>query len=179
MIRDEELIRLTKYAQGMGIKVTFSSSNQETASADWTTDGSAITIYKNTNATKIEKILSLIHELGHHLHFVHEKNREPDLKFDEALDTVESIAKEGLPLSEVSIGRRKKILDIEKAGTKYWEIIYKDTNLKFPIYKLYVAMDYDMYQYETYYELGRFPKQKENRIKLKELTLKYRDKKYD
>ena len=176
MIRDQELTRLTKYAQGMGIIVTFSNHRKPGAYADWTIDGSAITIYKHANATKIEKILSLIHELGHHLHFVHEKNRIPDIKFEEALDTVERILEEGLPLSEVPASRRKKILDIERSGTAYWEAIYKETNMKFPVYRLYLAMEYDLYQYEIYYETGKFPTKKENDKKRKELVLKYKDK---
>lgn len=178
MIRDDEISRLIKYAQGMGIKVMFSNTKKPDAAADWATDGTEITIYKRANINKTETILSLIHEIGHQLFFVHEKNRERDPKFERALD-VRDHYEEILPDRLVPTKHRKKILDVERAGTLYWEGIYKETNMKFPLWKLHAQIEYDVYQYEIYAETGYFPTQKENRRKKKELNLKYKNMKYE
>lgn len=55
---------------------------------------------------------------------------------------------------------RKKIWDVEAAGTAYWDIIYKDTGLKIPMWKVEAAKEFDTWMYEVYYETGHFPKGK-------------------
>lgn len=83
MIRDLELQRLISYSKGLGLTVTFSSKKTDD-SALWYLDNSGIVIYQSHNKTKIETILSLIHELGHAKHNLWEKNRKVDPKFEAA-----------------------------------------------------------------------------------------------
>jgi hypothetical protein len=69
---------------------------------------------------------------------------------------------------------RKLIYLDEKNDTQYWEQIYKDTDCKFPIEKLYVQMDHDVWVYERFYETGEYPTNRERRDSFKELRLKYK-----
>lgn len=175
MIRDEEIQRLINYAKGLGLTVSFSSKKEE-CSAAWYIDNSGIVIYKNKNKTKIETVLSIIHELGHAKHNIWEQNRELDKKFEESLDKVEKAEEDG---EESQRKHRKVILDSEVHGVKYWDEIYKDTDMKFPKWKLDMAKEHDVWVYEIYYETGKDPSSDERKRKRKELTLKYKGDKND
>jgi hypothetical protein len=163
MIRDEELNRLIRYAQGMGISVRFKPyiphSKDE---AEWTIDGSEITVYVKSSTSKIDKILSLIHELGHHKAFVN-NDRAVDPKVEEVLDC-----------EDIKKNQRRIILQDEKNGTKYWEEIYRDTNCQFGLDRLEMQKELDLWAYQVYYETGKFPTNKECREKRKQLKLKYK-----
>lgn len=172
MIRDAEIQRLIDYTKGLGLKVTF-SSKKESASAEWCLDNSEIFIYRNRNKTKIETVLSLIHEIGHSVHNIHEKNREVDVKFMEALDHVDEAEENE---EDTQKKQRKIILQNEIAGTNYWHSIYKETNMQFPIWKLEAAMEYDIWQYEVFYETGYYPTNKDRKKKLGEINVKHRNK---
>lgn len=146
-VRDVEISRLINYAKGLNIKVTFNSGDSD-CYAEWH-HGNEIVVYSKRHRSKIEIILTLIHELGHQLHFIHEGNRQLDHKVIEALDNAESKS------------ARKIVLEDEKKAIQYWEVIYKDTNMSFPIYKLFRQMKIDIWKYEFFHENGRFPKKKE------------------
>ena len=164
MIRDEELNRLIRYAQGMGISVRFKPYvPRSRVAAEWTTDGTEITIYTSANCSKLDKILCLIHELGHHKAFVN-NDREVDPKVEEALDNEENRKKD-----------RKRILDMEIEDSLHWEEIYRDTNCRFDIQKLHKQREFDIWCYQVYYETGRDVTQKEKTAKRKELRRKYND----
>lgn len=171
MVRDDEIQRLTNYIKGIGLKVTFSSKNAD-CSADWSLDNSGIVIYKTQNITKIETVLSLIHEIGHALHNVHEKGRQIDTKFENAIGHVDDAEEEE---KDTQKRQRKVIFDNEVAGTQYWHQVYKETNMKFPIWRLEAAMEYDTWNYKVFYETGSYPSFKERKKKRKEMSNKYRD----
>lgn len=174
MIRDEEIQRLIDYIKGIGLKVTF-SSKKSYDSAFWYLDNTGIVVFKKNNQSKIDTVLSLIHEIGHAKHNLWEKNREIDPKFEKALDHVDDAEEQG---TDTKKRHRKTILDNEIAGTKYWDEIYHETNMKFPIWRLEVAKLYDVYQYEYFYEHGSYPTTKERKKKYKEIVSKHR-KKYE
>lgn len=169
MIRDEEIKRLIHYAKGMGVKVIIYNKNNSDADAEWTTDGSMIKVYVNSKTSKTDIVLSLIHELGHHVWFVHEKDRQPDLKLDEALERHDDTNPAPKHL-------RKKIYDMEKASTEWWWSIYKDANIKIPEWKVNAAMEFDTWMYEVFYETGKFPIGKKKKEKNKEVIKKWRGK---
>lgn len=127
--------------------------------AEWTTDGSEITIFVKPTTTKLDKVLSLIHELGHHKGFI-DNGRKTDPKFEEALDSEE-------------LRHRKKVLESERADMVYWEDIYKDTNCKFDLKLLAKAKELDIWSYEVYYKTGKWPTYKAKAQKRKELRRKY------
>jgi hypothetical protein len=170
-IRQRELDRLIKYAQGLDLKVSFISKNVEHA-ADWVIDGSEIRIYTRKNKSVTETILSLIHELGHHLWFIHKKERQPDLKFEEAIDrenfSIEHSNK------ETPKHLRKKIYSVEKESLQYWDVIVKDTNIKIAKWRIDLQAEFDIWQYEYYYRYGSFPNKKFCGIKWKKLKNKYK-----
>lgn len=172
-VRDEELKRLIHYAKGLGVKVIIYQKSHKDMAAQWTIDGTLIEVYAGKGQTKTETILDIIHELGHHVWFIHEKDRQPDLKFEEAI-TRENMYEED-PENPTPKHLRKKIWDVEVAGTKWWEVIYKDTNMKFPIWKLHAAMEHDMWMYEQYYETGKFPKGMKKRQHGIDVRRKYRN----
>jgi len=172
MKRDEEIQRLANYIKGLGLEVTFSSKKSD-AAAHWYLDNTGIVVFKKNNSTKIETVLSLIHEIAHAKHNIHEKDRQLDLKFVGALDHVD---KAELEETDSKKKQRKIILNNEIAGTKYWHEIYKETNMQFPIWRLEAAMEYDIYQYQVFYETGSYPSFKERKKKSKEVTNKYRRK---
>ena len=160
MKRDDEIQRLMRYAQGMGLSVRFKPYVRNGALAEWTTDGSEISVYVSSRTTNIDKILSLIHELGHHKSFIND-GREIDPKLEEALESEEK-------------RHRKRVFEGEKADTKYWEEIYKDTDCQFNIKILHRQKEFDIWCYEVYYETGEYPNGKERAVKMKELRKKYR-----
>ena len=176
MIRDEEIKRLSNYIKGLGLKVIFTSSTKGDEAASWATDNSEIVINTRNNDSKIDIVMSMIHEIGHALHNLWEKNREPDRKFEEALDHTYEAEELGLDTKK---RQRKVILENEIAGTRYWEATYKETNMKFPIWRLYANMEFDIWQYEVYSETGIFPNNSERTKKMKEIAAKHKRKKYD
>ncbi len=163
MVRDDELNRLIRYAQGMGLSIHFKpyipGSN---VGGGWTIDGTEINVYVSPNESKINKILYLIHEIAHHKGFVKNK-RMIDPKIIEALED-----------ENEKIRNRKRIYLDEMEDTKHWEQIYHDTNCKFNIRWLYIERDFDIWTYKEYYEKGKFPTGKEKKEKRKELKEKYR-----
>lgn len=170
--RDEEWKRLLFYARAMNVNVKIDNSASPKHAADWTVDGREITVYRAAHKTKTQMILSLIHELGHHLWFVHEKNRQPDLKFEEALQHESRRNEEEKPIPKKL---RQKIYNIEHQSSLWWETIYKDTHMKFPIWKMNSQRELDVWMYEVYYKTGYLPSKKEVRIKKEKLLTKYRD----
>ena len=160
MIRDEEIQRLIRYAQGMGLSVRFKpyvkySKDQ----AEWALDGSEITVFVKSTTSKIEKVLSLIHELGHQKGFI-DNGRKTDPKIEEAIDSEET-------------RHRKRVLESERNDMVYWEDIYKDTNCKFDLKILEKQKELDIWSYEVYYKTGKWPATKAKVQKIKELRRKY------
>lgn len=160
MKRDDEINRLIRYAQGMGLSVRFKPyikySRDE---AEWKIDGSQITIFVKNSTSKLEKVLSLIHEIGHHKSFI-DNGRKIDPKVEEALDSEET-------------RHRKRVLESERADMVYWSDIYRDTNCSFDLKILEKQKELDIWSYEVYYETGSWPTGKEKVQKRKELKKKY------
>jgi hypothetical protein len=164
MIRDEERERLTKYAEAMGVRVLFSQRRSDDGVAEWQLDGKLIVIYTKEHESKLDMILSLIHEVSHHCEHVRNGNREFDVKLDEAINSEEEKKK-----------HRKKIYEWEEKSAVHWEGVYRDTDCKFPIYRLYIAREFDVWMYRVYYETGDFPSRKDRNRKRKELKEKYKN----
>ena len=172
-IRDREIQRLISYAVGLGLVVTYDDSENSVAAASWAIDGSEITIYTDPKQSKTDTILALIHEISHHLHWIWEKKRKPDFKFDEAI-TREMLLENNETTVPTPKHLRKKILDIERAGIAYWDSVYKDVGLKIPFWKVQMYKEFDIWQYEVYYKKGTFPARKVRLEKIKALTAKYK-----
>lgn len=172
-IRDREIQRLISYATGLGLEVIYDDSDKSSAAASWAIDGSEITIYTKIKQNKTDTILTLIHEISHHLHWIWEKKRKPDFKFDEAI-TREMLIENNETTIPTPKHLRKKILDIERAGIAYWDSVYNDVGLKIPLWKVQMYKEFDIWQYECYHKVGSFPIRKIRIEKLKILTAKYK-----
>lgn len=171
-VRDEEIKRLIHYGQGLGVKVTILSGKDKDNDGYWALDGTEILICAGNHDSKTELILSLIHELGHHVWFIHEKDRQPDFKFEEAIDR--ELLKEEEKGNITPKHLRKKIYNVERASAEYWYVIYKDTGIQIPEWKLFAQREYDVWMYEEYYEKGEYPKGEQKRKKLKEIRKKWK-----
>ena len=172
-IRDSEIQRLVHYAKSLGVNVIFLRKYDKYASANWALDGTEITIYNSKNKNKTEIIMDLLHELGHSLWWIHEKNRQPDLKFEEAIYRQNLVEKDDLK-NPAPKHLRKKIVNIEKAGTLWWFSICKEVDIKIPEWKVNLFMEFDIWAYEIYYETGFFPTIEKKKEKFKELRAKWK-----
>lgn len=169
--RDEEIKRLINYAKGHGLKVITSPARAGDADASWSLDGTEIELFIRKRNSKTSLIMSLIHELGHHLWFINEKNRQPDLNFEAAIARIDRGLVKGKPPGK---RYRKRVLNVEIAGTKWWRVIYNDVNIKIPIWKLDMNMEFDVWNYQYWYETGVDATKEQRNAKRKELTLKWK-----
>lgn len=147
MKRDDEIKRLVSYAKGLGAKVQFRPYEPYSfAAAEWEVDDVTkdvtITIYIKPFDSKIETVLSLIHEIGHHKDFIHGHRRLHRFK--------EDIDETSLPYKA-----RKEIYDTEVRGSKYWYEIYRDTGCAFPVDRLFLQMEMDLAIYQIWAETGK------------------------
>lgn len=152
-VRDEELRRLEKYAEGLGVKVYYRPYIPFSLDAAlWSIDGTQIVIFVTVDQSKTALILSLIHEIGHHLSFVY-KNKMIPKKLDMALDRESN---QLVPTKE----QRKALLDWELLGMEYHLNVYKECDVKIPEYKLHVENEVQKYIYTYYYKHGKVPTHK-------------------
>lgn len=152
--------RLISYAKGLGLNVYFRDFKKGDPAAEWPLDGTEITLYIKKRQSKIQIIIALIHELAHHLDHIYTNDREYNHKLDAALDKNDKKS-------------RYIVYKNELNGMKFWETIYKETNLTFPIRKLYMEMEYDAYWYQIYYETGKGPTTKQLAEFRRQLRKKY------
>lgn len=151
----KEFTRLVKYAEGLGIKVTLSNKVDPDASAVWVTDGSEIILYDQTKAGPLKSCLLLIHELAHHMSYVH-SGRKGNMYTNRLLEKENS----GGTLTKK---QRQHIYEMEKADSAYQPIIHKEIGSKIPIERLTKEIEYDMWQYKFWVNHNRLPKTKEQR----------------
>lgn len=161
-----EFNQLVKYAQGLGVKVTLSNKNNS-ASAEWTTDGSSITIYNVDSKGPLLLILDVVHELSHHLAWVH-NGRKGDLKTDKILDKEAA----GLKLTEL---QRKHLYEMEKSDYQYQVLIHHEVGSKIPVWRLKAEIELDEWVYKYYWQNDKWPLVKDRRLKKTELLNKYKE----
>lgn len=171
-VRDEEIKRLIAYAKTLGVKVRFYQEADDGAEAEWALDGTEIYVFNVKNKSKISIVLDLIHELGHSLWWTYERKKVPDLKFDQAL-TIQSLVDEENRKRPTPKHLRKKIFDVEATSAEWWLTIYQETEMKFPIWRLYAHKEYDIWMYEVFYKKGSFPNKKTRMDKWKSIKQKH------
>lgn len=163
---DNELARIEKYIAGLGIslkkRVQSESNAQKANDATWSPNEIELFIHKNEKKTSI--ILTMLHEIGHQLYYMH--NERPEIP-DEVM----------LPTTRLTKAQRKKILDYERAGISLMPTIAIELNLKIPMWKVYAQTEFDIWIFEYFYEYGKYPLMKERNLKIKELKKLYKGKK--
>lgn len=169
-VRDDELKRLTQYANAMGVKVSYKPyDNVDKSRAEWAMDGTEIFLYAHKRDSKLSTILALIHELGHHVSFIHDDGREHSKSLLRALGKDRDV----IPLTKK---QRYLILKTELDGMHWWEIIYNETKMSFPIYRLHLEREYDTWWYTFFYQTGREATRLERSNKVRQLREAYRAK---
>jgi hypothetical protein len=159
-IRDEELKRVEKYCQALGIKVTYKKQGKTDPEAEWATDGSEITVYLRPKQSITQIILDLIHELGHHQAWVY-NDRKTAISLDNALGREKHNKKD-----------RLAILKDEENGAEYHLMIYKELGLKIPEWKVRLERDLSLEIYRYYAKNNNWPTFKWRKEKKKELQEK-------
>jgi len=149
--KDRDIRKLKKYANKLGLKVYTKSYNKDTGSAEYVS-GKYITLFVNKYTTKNDMILSLLHELGHHLDWLEKSTSK------EELIAFEYLAQGSMVGSRKDIPKkyRRRIFLSEKSGIKYMSKIHALLDLSIPFYKVKQQEDMDILQYEFLYKKGRF-----------------------
>ena len=173
-IRDDELKRVKKYAEGLGIKVYFKPYVRGTGDAEWDLDDQSITLFVRSKNSKTDLILTFLHELGHHLDWIY-SGKKISKQVDNACIKLCDGPMLGYRL-DLTQKERDLILQIELDGIHYMEVIYQELNLKIPYWKVKLAQHIDAYNYRMLAEESRFSTKKEGIKERKEMTEYYKDK---
>lgn len=164
-IRDEEIARIVKYAQGLGIVVIWKIHKKgDNTGASWATDGSEITMYTYPNKPKTQIILDFVHELAHHMAWLAD-GRTVTKKVNDAFGAMddESLAPKA---------KRRLVYESEKADSFYRYKVWDELGIKIPLWKLEVDRQIDVWLYKHYWRTGADPIRGQLRKKRKELLKK-------
>jgi Zn-dependent peptidase ImmA (M78 family) len=80
MASKKELNRLIKYSEGLGLTIEFRPDTKESPSeygGFYDDSDKKITIFLEKKTTIKRQILTLLHEIGHHLDFIYKNKKEP------------------------------------------------------------------------------------------------------
>lgn len=169
---DNDLKRLLKYAESLGIKVSLKQMIKGAGQAEWDMHDRSITIYTSNSMSKTKIILSLLHELGHHLDWIYNDKQDT-----EEAHNAYRMLNEGHMFgdrSDVPKRYRDIIYREEKAGVHYMSIIHKELDLKIPKWKVKLQQHLDLYDYEVFMNTGSFPTYQEYKIYKQKIKPKYK-----
>lgn len=167
----DDLTRLIRYAQGLGIRVLIKDYTGNGDGAGWTTDGTEIVLYRWPRQTKIRMVLDLLHELAHHLSFVY-SGRKTSKSLEKALHLEADRTKKD-PIIPKRF--RKLIYESEVKDAEYREIIANEVNLKIPKWRIKADKELDIWLYKWYYDTGNSATLKASSEKYSELKGKYKN----
>ncbi len=151
----------------MGVKITirnyaFSEYGEFTNEPTLT-----VNINKRVHTSKIELIMTLLHELSHCRFSI--LNNKPLSDGWILEDEREHGEKKKVPKK-----LRKEIMDFEVNSLELMPIIAAELNLKIPQSKIKLHQELDQWTYIYYCDIGDFPTEKLKKNKLKELQEKYK-----
>lgn len=150
--KDRDLKKLKNYIKGLGLKLFIKPYSRYTGAAEYVS-GKAIIIF-DKKTTKTDTILTLLHELGHHLDWLAQKNSKEIII---ALDYLSKGPMQG-KREDIPKKYRKVILQTERDGVKYMTKIHKLLNLEISIEEVIIQQYFDLFDYQFLYKYGRFPK---------------------
>jgi len=171
-VMDDELKRLKKYAEGLGIKVFFRKYKRGVGGAEWNMLDRSITIFTKRGESVTGVILTFLHELGHHMDWIYSDKTDSE----EAMEAYTAL-NEGKMIGarpDLSLEHRRIILEEELAGIHYMEFIAKELDLKIPFWKVKMQQELDSFEYRLLYEESRFSTTKEYRAYKREIKEKYK-----
>jgi len=172
-VRDEDLKKLFAFAKGLSIKIHIIKHKKgDWAGADWDfTDPKKPKIYLSRwpHQTKTALILLLIHELGHHLDWIHQNKIIS--KLEREASTAETARKKTDPI--LSKKFRQSIYASELRGIGYMDIIAKEAQIELPIWKVQACQALDHWIYRHYLRTGDVPTTRIQKAKQQELRKRY------
>jgi hypothetical protein len=156
-----EFERLVKYAQGLGVKVTFSRDKNSNNNAAWVVDGTEIIIYDKNSKSPLQLTLDMIHELSHHRAWI-ENGRKGNIRTHKILNKQDA----GEELTE---NERKIIFLDEETDSKWQKVIHNEVGSKISLKRLEAEIELDLWIYKYYWLNNKWPLNKE--IKEKKTAL--------
>jgi hypothetical protein len=152
-VKKDDLTRLMKYAESLGIKVHIKPDSRDGIGAEWDMDTQEICLYTHPKMTNHILVLNLLHELGHHLDWIYNNKKESqeEVKAQQMLGSSMFGDKSNIPKEY-----RKIIYESEKAGIAYMSLIHKELDLKISRWKVKLNQYMDMKEYESFYRTGKF-----------------------
>lgn len=159
--QDEDIKKLKHYAKAHGLKVSIRRKKTKDFSAEYVSNES-ITVYTTKRTSKKDIILTLLHELGHHLDSIIGK---PDSK--ETIEALNKAHNEGI--KNVPREQRRLIYRSEKSGIELMPYFVSYLKLRIDRRAVEIQKRIDIFAYKFYMDNGRFPTQKENRRYIRKL----------
>jgi len=141
--QDRDISKLKKFANSFGLRIYYRPYTRYTDMAQYVL-GRHITVFVSSTTSKTEIILSLLHELGHHLDWV--LNKRIDKETEKAYTGFK--AKEYKKYSKI-------ILEVEKAGIRRMTTIHKLLELEIPLERVKKQQKIDLFPYQYFYKHGR------------------------
>jgi len=169
---DEDLNKLIHYAKGLGLKVTIKDYVPFSDDAGyWFTDGSEIQLMRWKGQSKSSFVLTLLHELAHHMSWVY-SNKTFNPKYTEAMEKEAARELSDKPIKKML---RRAVYVQEVNDMKYQHTIAFEVGLKIPKWKIDLEIATDSFIYEYYYITGKYPTSKVKQAKRKELREKLKN----
>ena len=155
--QDRDLKRLKLFMEKCGLELAKRPYSSSTGAAEYDDARKRITIFLTDSEAKLknktELILTILHELGHHL----DKDRfKEDKLMDEALIRMNSGLISG-DRKDIPKKYRRKILQLEKSGLRHWVKLKKTLDLEIPLKKIELQQKIDIFHYQHLYDEGSFP----------------------
>jgi len=174
-IRDEEIARLYKYAEGLGLRVIVKPYRRGDPGATYDDEDQEIVLYQWSGQSKTRIIMNFLHELGHHMDWVHNLRRMPGNEvLIKAIDREWTRTRRTDPV--VPKSHRKLIYEMECRGIAYMNVIAKELGIKIPEWKIRAEQEYDRWVYYRYYQSGNIPADKEAKAKFTAIYQKHQRK---
>lgn len=172
-IRDREISRIVKYAAGLGIRILFKKYDPRTKTeAEWSMDGTEITVFMWSRKSKTATILDLVHELAHHMAWIHDGKVTP-MKIVNAHEASSNWDRRGPPISKE---HRKTVYESEMRDARFQDKVFKELQLEISEWRFQATRKLDMWIYKRFWYEGKMPTNKRIKAKRRELHRKYRSK---
>jgi len=152
--KDRDIQKLKDYANTLGLTVYFRPFTKATGGAEYL-EGKYISIFTNKKTSKDEIILSLLHELGHHMTYLHTPGTQMSRAEGDALIALNAGNMMGAR-PDMSKEHRRIILQIERDGIRYMSKIHKSLKLEIEFWKVKHQQELDLFDYKMLYHKGRF-----------------------
>lgn len=152
MSYQQDIMKLRSYAKGLGVKVVFKKVKRRNFDAAYDTSKKVPEIVVLATAPT-RQILSLLHELGHHLDWVYRGKSEGYL---ESLPYYASAGEKTETGSKVLTKKQRgAVRKAEYNATLYMDQIHEECGLFIPKWKVYRDMITDRLVANYYYETGK------------------------